>query len=348
MGGADRNERDLRPFLAMVAEGVSLSESDAARAFDVMMSGDASPAQIGAFLMALHLRGETVEEITGATKTMREKSLKVTAPAGAMDIVGTGGDAHGTYNVSTAAALVVAGCGVPVAKHGNRAFSSKSGAADVLSELGIDMEAPPKRVQQSIAEAGIGFLFAPIYHSAMRHVGPARAEMGVRTTFNILGPLSNPAAVKRLLVGAFSAHWLEPMARVLGNLGAERVWVVHGSDGMDELTTTGPSHVAELAGDVIRTFEATPEDAGLPRASLGDLKGGTPAENAAAIQDLLKGAAGAFRDIVLLNAAAALMVAGRVDTLRNGAEAAARAIDEGAAAAALDRMLTLTGTGKAV
>ena len=327
----------------MVAEGRSLSESDAARAFDVMMSGDASPAQIGAFLMALRLRGETVEEITGATKTMREKSLKVTAPPDAMDIVGTGGDAHGTHNVSTTTAFVVAGCGVPVAKHGNRAFSSKSGAADVLSELGIDMETPPERVQQSIAEAGIGFLLAPIYHSAMRHVGPARAEMGVRTIFNILGPMSNPATVKRLLVGTFGAHWLEPMAQVLGNLGAERVWVVHGSDGMDELTTTGPTHVAEFAGGKIRTFEVTPEDAGLPQASLDDLKGGTPAENAAAIREVLKGAAGAFRDIVLLNAGAALMVAGRVDTLRDGAEAAAKSIDEGAAAAALDRMLTLTG-----
>ena len=334
---------DLKPFLATVADGESLSEAEAARAFDIMMSGDATAAQIGALLMGLRLRGETVDEITGATRTMREKALKVDAPQGSMDIVGTGGDAHGTHNISTATALVVAGCGVPVAKHGNRAFSSKSGAADVLGALGLNLEAPVAQVQRSIAEAGIGFLMAPQYHGAMRHVGPSRVEMGIRTVFNILGPMSNPAMVKRLLVGTFSDRWLEPMARVLGTLGAERVWVVHGSDGMDELTTTGTSRVVEYHGGSVDTFEVSPEDVGLQRASLDDLKGGTPAENAVAIGELLSGAAGAFRDIVLLNAAAALVVADRAADLPAGKALAEKAIDGGGAKAALERMISIVG-----
>jgi anthranilate phosphoribosyltransferase len=343
MAKETENTGDLKPLLAKVADGHSLSESEAAAAFDIMMSGNATPSQIGAFLMALRLRGETVDEITGATRTMREKSLKISAPSGAIDVVGTGGDAHGTYNISTATALVVAGCGVPVAKHGNRAFSSKSGAADVLGALGINLEAPPETVERSIAEAGIGFLMAPQYHSAMRHVGPSRVEMGIRTIFNILGPMSNPAGVTRLLVGTFSDRWLEPMAQVLGNLGAERAWVVYGSDGMDELTTTGPSQVVEYYAGSIRKFEVTPEDAGLQRADLAALKGGDPAHNAAAIGALLAGKTGAYRDIVLLNAAAALIVAGRTDDLRDGAALAAEAIDSGAAKAALERMLTIIG-----
>jgi anthranilate phosphoribosyltransferase len=232
---------------------------------------------------------------------------------------------------------------VPVAKHGNRAFSSKSGAADVLDTLGVNLEASPELVQRSIVEAGIGFLLAPIYHSAMRHVGPARAELGIRTIFNILGPMSNPGLVKRLLVGTFSAHWVEPMAQVLGNLGAERAWVVHGSDGMDELTTTGPSTVAEFHQGHVRIFEVTPEDAGVPRARLEDLKGGTPVENATAVGELLSGAPGPYRDIVLLNAAAALIVAGSVNTLRDGVALAARSIDEGAAKSALEGMLSIVG-----
>ena len=225
---------DLKPMLAKVADGISLSESEAEQAFDIIMSGDATPSQIVALLMALRLRGETVEEITGAARAMRAKATPVTAPEGAMDIVGTGGDAIGTHNVSTATALVVAGCGVPVAKHGNRAFTSKSGAADVLSALGVDLNADFKNVEKAIAEANIGFLMAPRHHGAMRNVGPTRVEMGVRTIFNILGPLSNPASVKRLLVGTFDRKWVEPMATVLGKLGAERAWVVHGADGMDE------------------------------------------------------------------------------------------------------------------
>jgi anthranilate phosphoribosyltransferase len=337
------NTEGLKPVLAKLADGATLSADEAAGAFDIVMSGDATPAQIGAFLMALRLRGETIDEIVGATRTMREKMLKVRVPSRSIDVVGTGGDSHGTYNISTATALVVAGCGVPVAKHGNRAASSKSGAADVLSTLGINLEASPELVQRSIIEAGIGFLLAPIYHSAMRHVGPPRAEMGIRTIFNILGPMSNPAMVKRLLVGTFSDQWLEPMATVLGTLGAEHVWVVHGSDGMDELTTTGPSKVAEFKGGKVSQFEVTPEDAGLPRASLDDLKGGTPVENATAIGALLGGEPGPYRDIVLLNAAAALIVAGSVNNLKDGVGLAARSIDEGTAKAALEGMLAIVG-----
>jgi len=334
---------DLKPVLGRLADGKTLSQDEAANAFDVVMSGAATPSQIGAFLMALRLRGETVDEITGATRTMREKALKVSAPAGAIDVVGTGGDAHGTYNVSTTTAIVVAGCGVPVAKHGNRAFSSLSGSADVLGALGVDLEAKPDAVERAIAEANIGFLMAPLYHGAMRHVGPSRVEMGIRTIFNILGPMANPATVKRLLVGTFSEHWLEPMARVLGNLGAEKTWVVHGSDGMDELTTTGPTKVVEFADGGIRSFSVTPADAGLPTASIDDLKGGTPEANATATRALLDGEKGPFRDIVLLNAAAALVVAGKADTLRSGAEIAARNIDDGAAKAALAKMLSIVG-----
>lgn len=334
---------DIKPLLAKVADGNSLTEAEAEKAFDILMSGKATPAQIGAFLMALRVRGETIEELTGATRTMRDKALKIEVPKGTIDVVGTGGDAHGTYNVSTATALVVAGCGVPVAKHGNRAASSKSGAADVLAALGVNLEAPPELVQQSIVEAGIGFLMAPMYHSAMRHVGPSRVEMGVRTIFNMLGPMSNPAMVKRLLVGTFDERWIEPKARVLGKLGAEHVWVVHGSDGMDELTTTGPSMVAEYRDGDVRVFEVNPDDADIPRATLEDLKGGTPEENAEAIGRLLGGEPGPFRDIVLLNAAAALLIANQVDDLRAGAKVAARAIDEGAALSTLQRMLAITG-----
>lgn len=333
----------LKPLLAKLADGATLSEDEAAGAFNIMMSGEATSAQIGAFLMALRLRGETVDEIVGATRTMRGKMTKIRVPSRSIDVVGTGGDNHGTYNISTATALVVAGCGIPVAKHGNRAFSSRSGAADVLDTLGVNLEASPELVQRSIVEAGIGFLLAPIYHSAMRHVGPTRAEMGIRTIFNILGPMSNPGMVKRLLVGTFSEHWLEPMATVLGKLGAERAWVVHGRDGLDELTTTGPTLVAEVKGGEISRFEVTPEDAGLPRASLEDLKGGTPVENATAVGALLGGEEGPYRDIVLLNAAAALIVAGSVGNLRDGAALAARSIDEGAAKAALEGMLAIVG-----
>ncbi len=270
---------DFKATLARLAAGERLNEAESAEAFDVMMSGNATPSQMGAFLMALRLRGETVAEITGAARTMRAKALPIDAPPGAIDTVGTGGDNAGTFNISTAAAIVVAGAGVTVAKHGNRNFSSKSGSADILSALGVNLDADVGAVQRAMREAGIGFLMAPKYHSAMRHVGPTRVELGMRTIFNLLGPISNPAGAKRQLVGVFAAAWVRPIAEVLGKLGSERAWVVHG-DGLDELTTTGTSFVAELKDGKVETFEVTPEEAGLTRAALADLKGGEPAENA--------------------------------------------------------------------
>ena len=290
---------DLKPLLAKVADGASLTVDEAETAFTIIMSGQATEAQIGAFLMALRVRGETVDEITGAVRTMRAKALAVKAPEGAIDVVGTGGDGSGTYNISTAAAIVVAGSGVPVAKHGNKALSSKSGAADVLTALGVNIDADLSLVERAIAEAGIGFLMAPRHHSAMKYVGPARVEMGTRTIFNLLGPLSNPAGVKRQFTGVFARQWIEPLARVLGNLGCERAWVVHGSDGLDELTTTGPSFVAELRDGAVSTFEVTPEDTGLPKAAPEDLKGGDPDGNAQARKDK------AAEPVVLLSPACA-------------------------------------------
>ena len=334
---------DLKLFITKVSEKKTLSQEDASAAFDIMMSGDATPAQIGAFLMALRLRGETINEITGAARTMRTKMKQINVPDNAMDIVGTGGDAHGTPNISTATAFVVAGSGVPVAKHGNRAFSSLSGSADVLSSLGVDLEAKPEQVEKSVVEAGIGFLMAPLYHNAMRHVGPSRAEMGIRTVFNILGPMCNPASVKYLLVGTYSAHWLEPMANTLAALGAKRAWVVHGSDGMDELTTTGPSKVAILKDGSVSMTEVSPTDAGLPSVTLDDLKGGTSEQNADAILRLLDGEQGPLRDIVLYNAAAALIVTGNAKSLTDGVSLAAKSIDSGSAKSTLERMLAITG-----
>jgi anthranilate phosphoribosyltransferase len=340
MTGSDTD--DLKPVLAKVATGATLNTDEAEAAFDTIMSGKATPAQIGAFLMALRVRGETVDEITGAVRIMRAKALRVSAPAGAMDIVGTGGDASGTFNISTGAALVVAGAGVPVAKHGNRALSSKSGAADVLAALGVNIDADIALVEQALREAGFCFLMAPRHHSAMRHVGGPRVELAIRTIFNLLGPLSNPAGVKRQFTGVFAGEWIEPMARVLGNLGCERAWVVHGSDGMDELTTTGPSAVAELKDGEVHTFEVTPEDAGISRAKPEDLKGGTPEENADAMRAMLDGNAGPFRDVVLYNAAASLVVAGKAEGLEQGVEMAAAAIDGGNARATLERLVAIT------
>jgi anthranilate phosphoribosyltransferase len=273
---------------------------------------------------------------------MRERMVKVKAPAGAIDTCGTGGDASGTYNVSTAAALVVAACGVPVAKHGNRALSSRAGSADVLAALGVNTDAEVSHVEQAIAEAGIGFMMAPRHHGAMRHVAGARVELGTRTIFNLLGPLANPASAKRQLMGVFAKDWVEPLAHVLGQLGSERAWVVHG-DGLDEITTTGPSQVAELRDGKVRCFEVTPEQAGLPKARLEDLRGADAETNAQALRALLTGAPGPFRDIVLLNAAAALIVAGRADDLRDGVKQAAQAIDSGAADAVLGRLAAITG-----
>ena len=339
-------ERSLKGLIGRVAAGDRLSVDDTAEAFDIMMSGEATPAQIGAFLIALRVRGETVDEITGGATTIRAKALPIRAPEGAIDVVGTGGDQSGSFNVSTASALVVAGCGVPVAKHGNRAMSSKCGSADVLAALGVAIECDPALVQRSLDEAGVCFMLAPKHHAAMRHVGPTRVELGTRTIFNLLGPLSNPAGVKRELLGVFSRDWIEPLARVLGQLGAERAWVVHGSDGLDEMTVTGTTFVAELKGGKVRTFEVAPEDAGVARAAPAALKGADAATNAAALTALLAGEAGAFRDIALLNSAAALIVAGRADDLRAGAALAATSIDSGKARAALDAMIAITN-GKA-
>src|SRR5712691_8859090 len=303
---------DLKSIIGKVATGAALTREEAASAFDVMMSGEATPSQMGALLMGLRVRGETVDEITGAVTTMRAKMLGVKAPPGAVDVVGTGGDASGSFNISTCAAFIVAGAGIPVAKHGNRALSSKSGAADVLQALGVRIELDAKRVGMCIRDAGIGFMFAPAHHPAMKNVGPTRVELGTRTIFNLLGPLSNPASVKRQMIGTFSKHWVEPMAQVLGNLGSECVWVVHGSDGLDEITTSGPTSVAALEGGKVRTFEVTPEDAGLKRVKPDVLRGGDAEQNAKALLDVLKGKAGPFRDVSILNAAAALIVAGKV------------------------------------
>src|SRR5438128_3868588 len=305
---------DLKPLLAQVAAGRALSESEAEAAFDIIMSGNATPSQIGAFLMGLRVRGETVNEITGAARIMRAKALVIDAPPGTIDTCGTGGDGSGSFNISTASALVVAGCGVPVAKHGNRALSSRSGSADVLTALGVDIAADMAVVRRCLWEIGIGFLMAPRHHSATRHVAPTRVELGTRTIFNLLGPLSNPANAPRQLVGVFAPEWVRPMAEVLGRLGTERAWVVHGA-GLDELTTAGTTTVAALANGKVETFEVVAEDVGLEPARLEDLRGGEPQHNARLMRSLLGGAGGPLRDVVLLNSGAALVIAGRAADL---------------------------------
>jgi anthranilate phosphoribosyltransferase len=333
---------DLRGAIAKVASGQSLSQEEARQAFDFIMSGSAVPAEIAGLLMALRVRGESVDEIAGAARALRAKAVKVRAPEGAIDTCGTGGDAKGTFNISTAAAFVVAGAGVPVAKHGNRSISSRAGSADVLKALGVNLEASPETISACISGCGLGFMFAPAHHAAMRHVGQVRAELGTRTIFNLLGPLANPAGTKYQLIGVFGREWVEPMAKVLGLLGTERAWVVHGEDGLDELTTTGISEVAALDAGRISTFRISPRNAGLPEAKLEDLLGGDAAENASHIRALLGGLKGPFRDIVLLNAAAALLVAGRAKSLREGVALASEAIDSGKALVALDRLIVLS------
>lgn len=327
----------LQPFIAQLAEGGTLSRNQAREAFSAIMSGSAGEIEMAAFLMALRLRGETVDEIAGGAEVLRAKASLLKAPSGAIDTCGTGGDGLGTYNISTAAAIVTAACGVPVAKHGNKAVSSKSGSADVLARLGIELDIPLERAQACLDRLGICFLLAPKHHGAMRHVAPVRKAMGVRTIFNVLGPLCNPAGARRQLIGVFSPDWLMPLAETLKALGSERVWVVHGSDGLDELTVTGPSRVAALEDGTVTIFEATPADAGLREHGLDGLIGGTAEDNAAALQAVLDGADGAYRDIVLLNSAAALLVAGKVDDLKAGAARAASAIDSGGAADLLKR-----------
>ncbi len=333
---------ELRQLIQKVASGATLERAEITSALEIMTAGHATHAQMGAFLMAMRVRGETVDEIAGAASFMRSKMTRVNAPAGAVDIVGTGGDSHGTYNVSTCASLVAAGAGLPIAKHGNRSVSSISGASDVLAALGVKLDVTPAVIERSIALAGVGFMWAPMHHPAMKHWAPIRGELGIRTIFNLLGPISNPAGVTRQIVGVFSWQWVEPVAQVLKSLGAEHVWVVHGHDGLDELTTTGATDVAELKDGKITVFEVTPADAGLQPAKLSDLKGGDAQTNAEAIRDVLAGTLCPFRDIVLLNAAAALIVGGKAASLTDGVALATHSIESGAARRTLDKLIAVS------
>lgn len=333
----------FKPLLAKLVDGRILSAEEAHAFFAACLRGEPTPAQVAAAVTALRMRGETVEEIAAFATAMRDAAMTLDHPYDAIDTCGTGGDGQHTFNISTAAALVLAGAGLKVAKHGNRALSSKSGSSDVLSALGVNLAASPAQQRRSLDQAGIAFLFAPAYHGAMRHVGPVRAEIGFRTVFNLLGPLSNPAGAKRQVMGVYDPRLLEPLAEVLGRLGATRAWTVHGQ-GLDELTTTGETEVAEWKDGAVRRFAVTPEDAGLPRADLAALRGGDAEENAAALRALLDGATGAYRDIVLLNAAAALVVADRAADLAEGAALAAAVIDDGRASTALADLVEATNT----
>jgi anthranilate phosphoribosyltransferase len=333
---------DAKVLLGAIAGGRHLTEDEMFDGLDRMTAGEATPAQMGAFLMGLRVRGETIAELTGAARLLRSRMLPVAAPADAIDIVGTGGDGLKTYNVSTCAAFVAAGAGLIIAKHGNRSVSSLSGASDVLTALGVKIDLTADEIGAVIERAGIAFLWAPMHHPAMKVWAPVRAELGLRTLFNLMGPICNPANVTRQVVGVFAPEWVEPLAHVLHKLGSRHAWVVHGRDGLDELSTTGPTLVAELKDGNVTTFEVTPEDAGLPRATMADLKGGDAAVNAAALRQVLDGARGAYRDIVLLNTAAALVVGGRVQTLADGVGIAAASIDSGAARAALERLVAAT------
>ncbi|ODA68474.1 Anthranilate phosphoribosyltransferase [Methyloligella halotolerans] len=333
---------DLRDAIAKVVSGKELSEREATEAFELVMAGDATPGQLGALLVALKMRGEAVDEITGAAKVLRAKVRKVEAPEGAIDTCGTGGDSKGTHNISTCAAFVVAGAGLPVAKHGNRSISSRSGSADVLTALDVNIDLEPEQVTRCIREAGLGFMFAPAHHSAMRHVAPVRRELGTRTIFNLLGPLANPANTKFQLIGVYGKEWVEPLAHVLGRLGVKRAWVVHGADGLDELTTTTISHVAALDQGRISTFNVSPKNAGLREAKPQDLLGGDATANAAHIRAVLEGMEGPFRDIVLFNAGAALMIGGKAKSLRDGVALAADSIDSGRAKDVLAKLVEIS------
>jgi anthranilate phosphoribosyltransferase len=335
---------DFKSIIAKVATGATLSRQEAISAFDRMMSGEATPSQMGGLLMGLRVRGETVEEITGAVSAMRAKMLRVKAPPEAIDVVGTGGDGSGSVNVSTCASFIVAGAGVPVAKHGNRALSSRSGSADVLSSLGVKIDISPEHVGRCVAEAGIGFMFAPAHHPAIKNVSPTRVELATRTIFNLLGPLSNPAGVTRQMVGVFSKQWVQPLAQVLKNLGSESVWVVHGSDGLDEITLTGPTFVAALEKGNIRSFEVTPEQAGLKCVAGEALKGGDAQANAIALKSVLDGMPNPYRDVALFNAAAALIVAGRAKDLKEGVALGTQSIESGAAASRLKHLVAVSNS----
>jgi anthranilate phosphoribosyltransferase len=333
----------LKPLIAAAVER-PLTRAEAEEAFRILFAGEATPSQMGGLLMTLRTRGETVEEYAAAAAVMRSKCRKVRAPAGAIDIVGTGGDGKGTLNISTATAFVVAGAGVPVAKHGNRNLSSKSGAADALTQMGVNVMVGPEVVERALAEAGIGFMMAPMHHPAIAHVMPTRAELGTRTIFNILGPLTNPAGVTRQLTGAFSKAMIRPMAETLRALGSERAWLVHGSDGTDELSIAGITYVARLEDGDVTEVEVHPEDAGLSVHSFEAILGGTPEENGRAFRALLAGAPSAYRDAVLLNAAAALVIAGRAATLPEGVEIARDSIDSGRAREKVEALARVTST----
>lgn len=332
----------FRMLIGKVANGDFLSLEESQEAFAIIMSGEATSAQTAGLLMGLRVRGESIDEISGGAIAVRAKASAIDAPEGAIDTCGTGGDGKGTFNISTGAAIVTAACGVPVAKHGNRAVSSQSGSADVLVRLGVNIEADTSLIKDAFTEAGIGFLMAPRHHKAWKYVAPVRAELGSRTIFNLLGPLANPAGVKRQIMGVFDRSWLEPIAAVLRNLGSEKAWVIHGSDGIDELTTTGVSYVVELSKGQFRSFEVVPEDAGVPRSSIAEISGGNVEANAHAMYSMLSGNRGPIRDIVLLNASAALLVAGRVKNLSEGVKQGAHAIDCGAAMTTLKKLIEIT------
>ena len=333
---------DIKGALAKIASRQDLTGEEMRAVMTIIMSGEATPSQIGAFLMGLRVKGESVGEIAAAVSILREKMVPVEAPENAIDIVGTGGDGAETLNISTATAIVVAASGVPVAKHGNRALSSKSGASDVLQALGVKIDLTPEQISRCIKDAGIGFMFAPAHHPAMKHVGPARAELGTRTMFNLLGPQSNPAGARRYMLGVYDKRWVEPVAAALLANRVISAWVVHGDGGLDELSTTGPSFVASIKGGNLTSFEISPEDAGVKRADIKDLKGADPAYNAGRLRTMLEGARDPYRDIVLLNAAAAFIVAGRADTLKLGADLAAREIDSGRAKATLEKLIAVS------
>jgi len=336
------SDRSFDNLLKCVAAGEKLDAEASALAFEAIMSGGVSEIRIAAFLTALAVREPSENEILGAARAMRGAMRSIQAPVNAVDLCGTGGDGHGTLNVSTATSFVVAGCGVPVAKHGNRNMSSRSGAADVLEALNVRIDLSPEAAEACLAEIGLSFLFAPNFHPAMKHVAAVRRELGFRTVFNLLGPICNPARITRQLLGVYSARWLRPLAGVLRGLGTEKAWVVHGADGLDEMTTTTVTNVCALAGETVRQFDVEPEELGIARVPLEKLKGGTASDNANAIRELLAGAKGPFRDIVLLNAAAALVVADKVDGLQAGIGLAGDAIDSGAAGAVLTRLALVT------
>jgi anthranilate phosphoribosyltransferase len=335
-------EHVFHDLLSLLADRKNLTRDAATRAFQIIMNGGATPAQMAAFLMGLRMKGETVEELTAAATVMRVKALRLQTPEGCIDSCGTGGDAKGTYNISTAVAFVLAACGVPVAKHGNRAVSSQSGSADVLFQLGVKIDADIPVLERCLRECNIAFLMAPRFHPAMRHVGPVRQELGIRTIFNLLGPLSNPAHPAFQLLGVYSADWLEPMAHALGELGAKAAWVVHGSDGLDEMTLSGKTHVAELKDGKVRRFDVTPEDAGLQGASLEELRGGDVEHNAKALVHALSGMESAHRRAVVFNAGAGLVVAGKAADLKAGAAMAAEAIDSGRAHTLLRKLADMS------